>query len=505
MNTLNPNQTASNTLPSPFQARPRAAALVAAVGLAAALLPATPALAQIVIGPVQGPSLGPVERIAQDTTAGSTEHYSIDENPKGSVSVGTREIPGLGRGLHVVRYNAGHGLKDEALFVPPETWDIVGYSVETMTNGDLLVAGEIKDDYTGFGLDNVFVSRIAADLSAVVWTKLLPGSLNHEPSVTAHQIADGTILVVHNERPDPNGDLSPSYAYVTRLDVNGQMIWSNKYILPGAPLGGIGLSDIGQEPTGPSGNLWAAGWVSTFPISRDPVLLNLDLQFGCPTGEGGWTYPHPVFTTSAFTSIAFDQVPGDPSYTMVAAGPALGNDFNTFNPRPRIVDVPAGGGCPTWDRVYDVLMSPAPTALQVYPPSVPGGATIVKVSGTGQFFGFDDQARLLSMSTNYPLLAFGSTFGNGNPPDTRFNDLGRLGTLIGGREPTPGATDLYYVCDGETKCSEPFAAADLGGGTCAFVFPECIPNQLFADVTLMPIGTASTNKIICRGYRPFDF
>jgi hypothetical protein len=462
--------------------------LLAALGAAAS--------AQVSLNP-------PVERTHADAAGGRTEHFSIDQhgpryNPIDFVSVGAREIPGLGQGLHIVRYNAGHNIIGEALFVPPGSFDIVGYSVDTVANGDLLVAGEIDDQYSGTGLLNTFVSLISNDLSTVFWTKLLPGTLNRRPAVTARELNDGTFVVVHNEWPDYGGDIGPSFARISRLDAVGNLIWSRLLAVPNAPLGQLGFLDVAQEP-GPNGNLWAAGWCSSF-LTREALLLNIDLASGCPLGEGGWKYPHPAFEQTWLTAVRFDRRP-DGSFTMVAAGAAVGLDISDI-PRPRVLEVPAFGGAANWDHVFDVYMVPAPTALVVTRGSFSYGPVPVTVAGTFmQWLSPVEEARVLKFSTNTPGAAQAWAFGNGSPPDTRFNDIADGQVMIGGRETNPAPADLYYAGRGVSSCAEPLTAADLGPGTLGFVYPDCYPQELISDLQLMSISTTSLSNTICT-YRP---
>lgn len=460
-----------------------------------------------VVGTTASAQIGasnPTERVISDTSGGWTEHYSISQrgplyNPQEFVTVGARELPGLGHGLHIVRYDAAQTILGESLYLPPGSADIVGYSVEVLANGDLLIAGEVDDQYSGTGLLNTFVALMSDDASVVYWAKLLPGTLNRRPSVTARQMNDGTYVIVHNEWPDYGGDLGPTYGRITRLDMNGNWIWSTRLAVPNAPLGQLGFLDVRQEP-GANGSLWVAGWCSPL-FGRDALLLNIDPISGCPLGEGGWKYPHPDFEQTWFTALQMDRRP-DGSFTMVAAGGATGLDITDI-PRPRVLEAPAFGGGAAWDHVFDVFMSPAPTALVVTRGSINSGPVPITVAGTfNQWLSQDEVARILKFSTNDPGAAQAWGFGDGSPPDTRFNDLTEGQVVVGGYEIDPGPTDLYIVGRGVSSCAERMPAPDLGPGTLGFVYPDCFEDQLIVDLPLMDVGSQSATDIICTYRQP---
>lgn len=444
-------------------------------------------------------TFNPTERVIADINGGWTEHYSIDQrgalyNPSEFVSVGAREIPGIGHGLHIVRYNASQAVIGESLLAPAGSADMVGYSVDVLSNGDLLIAGEIDDQYSGSGQLNTFVTLVAGDLSAVYWTKLLPGTLNRTASVTARELNDGTFIVVHNEWPDYGGDLGPTYGRISRLDLNGNLIWATKLSVPNTLFGQLGFLDVRQEP-GPNGSLWIAGW-----CGLDALLLNVDLDTLCSLGEGGWKYPHPDFAQTWFTALQMDRRP-DGTFTMVAAGGARGLDIADIS-KPRVLEAPAFGGPANWDHVFDVHMSPAPTALVITRGSFNNGPAPVTVAGTfSQWLSQDEEARILKFSTNNPGAAQAWGFGQGSPVDTRFNDITEGQVAVGGHEIDPAPTNLYLAGRGVSSCAEKLPAPDLGPGTIAFVYPECIEQLLIQDLPLMEIGAASVTDTICN-YSP---
>lgn len=460
----------------------------------------------------------PVERVVGDAFGGTTEHFSIDQHgtlphvPTEYVTVGMRTLIAGGQGLHILRYGTNYIplAGGEALFVPVGGNDIVGYSVDTMANGDLLVAGELDDVISGTGQFNVFVCRMSRNLATIYWSKLLPGSRNGMPSVTARELRDGSIVVAHNEWPDPNGDIRPGFGRLTRLDAASNLIWSKRFAVPNAPYGLIRFADVRQEPASAGNDLWVAGSATSFLFST-AMLLEIDVNSGCPLGECGALYPHPSYDNTSFASLYFDQRPALSVYSIVAAGAALGGDL--VSPTlPRVLDVSWIGAAPNWDRVYDVDMTPAPTALTVRRATSPGGAAQILVAGTQAPFLLGIQnARLLSLDANASgAFSFGRIYGNGVPPYTSFNDICDAQVMVGGRHADvngDGVVDffdpieLYFTPNG-SSCAVPFTAADLGPGTSIYFCPECLPEERIMDVALMNVPTASHDRTICRYRMP---
>lgn len=472
--------------------------------VAVACVAAAAGLASAQLGPLTRPSTTPAppaERVLSDTMGGSTEHFSIDDGfPNEFVSVGMREIPGVGRGLHVVGYNSGHVVLRESLFVPVGTADMVGYSVDTASNGDVIVAGEGLDDTDG-GL-NVFVLRLTRDLQTVIWSKKLPGSYTGEPSVTVKELADTSIVLTHNEIAPPGGDITPGEGRITRLDPSGNLIWSTRLRVPNTLFGSIELSDIAQAP---DGALWVAGSCSASPTifeTRDALLVNIELFDGCPAGEGGIKFPHPSFEITSFSSLSFDVRPGTGAYTIVAAGPARGNDLFNILPRPRVVDVPSSGGGPNWDEVYDTAMEPAPSAITVYRANAFNSN--VRLSGTGlNAFTFTDEAKAFSVNTVATAAALVSSRGSA-AMSARFNDHCDRGPAIGGRDFGGPPADLYYVSSA-TKCTVDSVAPAMGPGQWSFMYPDCFHDERIEDLPLMDVGSQSFEEVFCRGWKIHPF
>lgn len=479
-------------------------------GLAAGLLTAA-ALAQPIF------LLGSTERTVLDANGGTTEHFSIDQHgntalPGEYVSVGYRTLPASGRGLHVQRYNSAmapipFAANGEALFVPPGTDDITGYSVETAANGDLIVAGECRDDFSGSGLLNTFVCRMSRDLQTVFWFVLIRGDLFHYPSVTARELADGTIVVTHNAGV-PNGDLVQGVALMSRLTPAGNLIWTRIYSVPNNPLGRIWLADVRQDPA--TRNLWAAGYVAPF-INSNALLLNVDLQTGCPEGEGGYVYPHPLFENTAYDAIHIDQRPQSPYYTMVAAGTGWSNDFSAPI-YPRITDVPAGGGCYNWDQAYEVELATAPTALSIRRASYATGIGRITIAGAkSAVFSGTTPARTLEVDANAGGAVIAChEYGNGQK--TWFNDISSPAVMmLGGRHSDvngDGAVDaldpfeLYTVGRGASDCARKLLAPELGSGDCTFFFPDCQFEERRLELQLMPVDTVGYGTVICKWTLP---
>ncbi|MEP0847736.1 MAG: hypothetical protein HRF50_13075 [Phycisphaerae bacterium] len=461
----------------------------------------------------------PVERTVGDGFGGTTEHYSIDQHgtlavsPTEYVSVGMRTLMSGGRGLHVLRYGTNHIPLSggEALLVPVGSTDIVGYSVDTMANGDLLVAGELEDTLSSNGLMNVFVCRMSRNLSTIYWSKLLRGSLSNTPSVTARELRDGTIIVAHNEWPAPNGDLAPGYGRLTRLSANGALIWQRRYGVPNAPFGQIRFADVRQEPQSSGTDLWVAG-SATDLFDSQAMVLEIDLNGGYPLGECGYLYPHPDFENTSFASIYFDQRPSSPFYTMVCAGAAIGANFSD-TARPRVIDLPAGGGAANWDHVFDTYMTPAPTALTVRRGSYASSPARVIVAGTNtQSLSSVQEACLIELDGNSSgAFSHGWTFGNGVPPYTRFNDIADAQVMVGGRHADINGdgvvnlldpVELYYAGRGASSCAERFEAPDLGPGDWAYFCPQTTPEEQIMDFALMDAPHASYDQTICRWRLP---
>ena len=444
-------------------------------------------------------SNGPVERSFTDVSGGSTELYSVDFHgprlaPTEYVSVGSREIPGSGKGLYIARYSPTHHLISGAVYVPTGTVDMVGYSVDTLANGEILVAGEIEDDgYSPFGGQlNTFVLRLSHDLQNVVWARLLPGSLNHRPSVTARELQDGTIVVSHNKWPDA-GHNGPGEAYVTHLDSDGELIRCSHFFEPN---GYIWLADVRQEPNG--GNFWAAGTYSAGPLGSQAILLNIDISAGCNAGEGGWLFPHPSFLQTGFSALYFDEVPSSPNYTMVAAGYAWTGDlFDSL--QPRLVEVPAGGGGANWDYVYNLQMTPAPTALTVARASYPAGLRHIRIAGTAAYVlgGGPQKAQTLLVTSDDFSIGYDTAYGTNAPADTRFNDISDNAVMVGGRENAPAPSEAYYV-KGVTDCAERNPVQGFGPGTLDFAYPDCDNPEQIWDVQLILLGSFTAEDTICR-------
>lgn len=497
---------------------PRLASLAIVGALVAPFLmpSASECLAQTVSSPI---AAMPIERIVGDVFGGSTEHYSIDQHgtlavsPTEYVSVGMRTLMAGGRGLHILRYGTNHMpmAGGEALLVPVGSTDIVGYSVDTMANGDLLVAGELEDTISGSGLMNVFVCRMSRNLSTIYWSKLLRGSRNNTPSVTARELRDGTIIVAHNEWPDPNGDLAPGFGRLTRLSANGALIWSRLYAVPNAPFGQLRFADVRQEPQSGGNDLWVAGSVTTL-FASEAMLLEIDLNGGYPLGECGYVYPHPDFENTSFASLHFDQRPNSSYYTIVAAGAALGANYWDIA-RPRVLDLPATGGAANWDHVVDTYMTPAPTALTVRRGSYATAPARVIVAGTdSQPLTSVKEACLIGLdANNFGAFSYGWTFGNGVPPYTSFNDITDAQVMVGGRHADlngDGAVnlldpvELYYAGRGASSCAERFEAPDLGSGGWEYFCPQTQPQEQIMDFALMDTPHASYDQTICRWRLP---
>lgn len=453
----------------------------------------------------------PVERVGGDTGGGSTEHYSIDHHgsvfsPTGFVSVGMRTLSGGGRGLHIVRYDPNYVplLGGEVLLLPAGMTEMVGFSVDTMANGDLLIAGKLNNVSNPLGL-NVFVCRMNSALTVIRWNKLLRGTYNEYPSVTARELRDGTIIVAHNEgSDDPNADLGPAFGHLTRLTANGGLVWSRRYAVPNAPLGQLRFADVREGPQSGGGHLWVAGSASPL-LARTAMLLELDPNTGEPVGECGSLYPHPAFENTSFASLYIDQLPGATQYSIVAAGTAVGLDIADM-PQPRVVDVSATCVPPNWDHVYGVYMTPAPTAMTLRWSST---ATRIFVAGTeASSLSSDRRACLLSLdATASGAFLSGRIFGNGTPLNTAFNDIADSLALVGGRQADVNGdgllnyqdpVDVYFVGGGGSSCSEGFVAATLGPGTWTCFCPASQPDEQMMDWPLMGAPVQSDNRIICR-------
>lgn len=436
----------------------------------------------------------PTERTLADFAGASTVHYSIDQfgplyNASEYVCVGYRETLAGGRMLHVARFDGVLAPISESTFLPPGGTHMAAYSVDTLANGDLLIAGEIDDQYSGANTHNVFVTILSRDLSTVRWTKLLPGTLGGVPAVTARELHDGSIIIAHNEW-NAGGDLAPSFALLTRLDPAGNLIWGRRYRIPNAPIGQIQIADVRQEPGG--GNLWAAGWCSP-SIFAEAMLLNIDLNTGCPLGEGAWKYPHPDYDFTTFTAIQFDVRRDTGQFTMVAAGMATTTDINA--PRyPRLVDVPAFGGGANWDRVYTTQLTPAPTALAVRR-VLPG--VQFTIAGTTSPLGSPPGAAALIVDDNAPALARRESYSVGGPLSSALFDISDDGARIGSREIAPGLHDSYSIARYGSDCATRGNAPLGNPGSLSFAFPDCLAHEHIIDIPLMNLGSQSADTVLC--------
>jgi hypothetical protein len=448
----------------------------------------------------------PLEQVITDQLGGATEHFSIDQYgtaawPTEYVSVGRRELPGGGYGLHVARYTRTHSMLAESVFVSQMGSDLVGYSVDTMANDDLLIAGEMRDAADPPTM-NVFVCRMTRDLLPL-WGLQLKGSYNGRPAVTARELADGSISVAHNQWPTPGGDLEPGYGRLTRLSPGGtNLIWSRRYEVPNSAFGQVAFADVRQAPdSNNQGDLWVAGSVSQF-LLNEALLLRVRLSDGGCDGDMGFTYPHPLFDNTAFTSLYFDERVGSSFYTIVAAGYAVGSDIFSVA-RPRVVDVPAIGGAQNWDLLFaNVRMAPAPTALTVTRGAYPTAQARIVIAGTKTSSASGaTEARIMGLdpdSVPAGKFVYGYGFGNGAPPETNFNDISDSQVMVGGyRASSAAPSDLYYVGRGPSACAAWFHGTDAGPGTFGFFQPDCIPDESLADLTLTDIGAFSAGDVIC--------
>lgn len=469
----------SRTTNSTRSASPTRSPRLPALALTSALMIPAAAHAQIL-----PPIKQTVERVFPDNFGGFTVHYSIAQmgpllNPNGYVSVGRRDVAGLGTLPHIKRYDAyGAAIPGmEAVLmpisIPSDT--MIAYSVDVMANGDFLVAGVFEN--TNNSAANVFVSRVDPNSFYPTWTTILLGSFSDFPDVTARELSDGNIIVVHN-------DLAPLLARATLLDAGGSRVWSQQYFFPAGAASF--LADVRQNPASPN-EVVAAGFTGS-----TAVLFNIDLTTGCAAGEGAWLFPHPQFSQTWFTALTYDTHP-DGSYTLVAAG--AGWNGNIIQPNPRIVDVGPYASPINWDYTYDTALTPAPTAVSV---NRGGGNHLVNaditVAGSPTF---EPVGRMLRFNTGTFLTGNVASYTAGAPL-TNINDLCNAGTMIGASGTGFAALDDYLILSRSTACAQITTAGTFGPGSEFPVLPGCESYAYAEALHVRPMATDSADISVCK-------